>query len=108
MDNDATLLFINGEDRYVKNVDEFARIVGDLLGRDAAEYIKEHCRQENPENPYTECNGECDKTYEIQQNYENILHEIQDTLEGWDIAKMTKAQIESARDRLYEKIDREL
>ena len=108
MGNDATLLLIKGEDRYVKNVSEFARLVGDLLGRDAAEYITEHLAPDDPQTPYTACNGECDKTYEIQQNYENILHEVQDTLEGWDIQKMTKAQIESARDRLYEKIDREL
>lgn len=108
MDNDATLLFINGEDRYVKNVDEFARIVGDLLGRDAAEYIKEHCRQENSENPYAECNGECDKTYEIQRDYENLLHEIQDELESWKIEEWPRKKTALARDRLYEKIDREL
>jgi len=107
MDNDATMLLINGEDRYVKDVYAFSVILEQLLGRDASEYFLSHVIAE-PGNEFAACNGECDKTYQIQQDCENLLHEIQDELESWEVETWPRKKTAEAVNRLYQKIDREL
>lgn len=106
----VSVLLINGKTENVYGDEDFARLLRDRLGDDAARYfldtISDHAK--NPEEFGYECSGECDRVYETQENYERILKDVRDELASWPTRKMTKADIDAKRDRLIEKIGWEL
>lgn len=79
---------------------DFEELVRNYLGDDAVEYLKEYPQDIVSYNPLDmPCGGECTKTYELQEYYEDAVHDVIDELETLDIAGITKAE---ARGRLNE------
>jgi hypothetical protein len=84
----------------VSGIDEFLLLVEEHMGYDAFEWAKRYIKPEEQA-----CNGECDKTYEIQENYEGIIHDAIDELEEIK-TKDTKAleKIQKVIKKLYSEI----
>lgn len=79
---------------------DFEELVRDYLGDDAVEYLKEYPHDIVSYNPLDmPCGGECSKTYELQEYYEDAVRDVVSELEALDLAGMTKVK---ARGRLNE------
>lgn len=79
---------------------DFEELIRNYLGDDAVEYLKEYPHDIASDNPLDmPCGGECSKTYELQEYYEDAVQDVIDELEALDLAGMTKAE---ARGRLNE------
>lgn len=102
-----TVLMIQGEPETIHNDEQFARMLDERLGYEAAEYFRDAVadRRDDSEN---QCDGECDVVYEMQENYENILRDIRDEVGSWAIHRLTKKELLDRRDALYARIEREL
>lgn len=79
---------------------DFEELVRNYLSDDAVEYLKEYPHDIAPDNPLDmPCGGECSKTYELQEYYEDAVQDVINELETLDLAGITKAE---ARGRLNE------
>ena len=95
-------LFIGKQLCNVSGIDDFLLLVEEHMGRGAYEWALKYVR---PEEEHQACNGECDKTYAIQENYEGVIHDAIDELEEIK-TKDTKAleKIQKVIKKLYSEI----
>lgn len=102
------VLIIRGKPETIFNEDQFARVLLETLGDDPMNYFL-NAMQEAKENPDPEaCVGECDRVYEVQEHYEDVLKEIRDELMSWKILNLTKEELLKKRYDLCDMIQREL
>lgn len=87
---------------------DFEELVRNYLSDDAVEYLKEYphdIASYNPLNPLDmPCGGECSKTYELQEYYEDAVHDVVDELETLDLAKTTKAEARGKLNEIIKKL----
>lgn len=95
-------LLIDKQLYNVSGIDDFLLLVEEHMGRGAYEWALKYVR---PEEDVKDCNGEYDKTYEIQENYEAVIHDAIDELEEIK-TKDTKAleKIQKVIKKLYSEI----
>lgn len=98
------VLLIRNKPETIWDNEQFARLLNELLGADAADYFLNALKPEETE--CDSCVGECEHTYEIQEHWETIVRDIQDELMHWPVRKLTKQQLEDRRDALVERIDK--
>lgn len=103
----SIVLMIQNKPETIFDNEQFARLLEEKLGNEAAEYFLE-ALDNVAENAKEKCNGECDVTYSLQEGYENILRDIRDEIGAWAIRRLTKEQLVDRRDALYEKIEKNL
>ena len=105
-----SVMRINGKTETVWDDQGFARLLDEKLGSDARDYFLDALtyHDKNPGEFGFKCSGECDKTYELQRHYEDILREINEELSSWPTHKMTKDAIDQKRIALIRKISGEL
>lgn len=79
------VLMIKGEKRpeTIFTDEQFARLLDERLGYDAAEYfrergknLKEEIWDEFAKDPLWYCTGECDKVYDVQEQFESKLDSV--------------------------------
>ena len=100
-------ILINNKPTFVRGDHDFASVLEENIGADAADFYLGSIAEEI-ESHALKCTGECDHTYRIEEHYQRFLRDIQDEIAGWAINKLTKAEIEERRDKLYELIEKEL
>lgn len=113
-----SVLMIKGDKRpeTIFDDEQFARLLDERLGYDAAQYFRDAISERTIDNElfmsdpmkYCPFQGECDKVFETQRHYTDILHDVQDELGSWPLKKLTKNQVMERRDRLWERINNEL
>lgn len=102
------VLIINDKPEVIFNHDQFARLLLETLGDDAKDYFLDAI-QEAEENPDVRvCAGECEKLYELQEDYERVLRDIHDELMSWTITKLTKEELLKKRYDLCDLIQKEM
>lgn len=81
------VLLVQGKIENLRDGNEFARLLGETLGSDAERYFRENWlifEDYDPERTdaafKNRCDGECDRTYGLQEHYENLLRDIKDHL----------------------------
>ena len=99
------VLMIQNKPETIFDNEQFARLLEEKLGYEAAEYFLE-ALDNAVENAKEKCTGECDVTYSLQEGYENILRDIRDEIGAWAIRRLTKEQLVDRRDALFEKIEK--
>ena len=110
MGNAFDCLLVNGKIENIHDGNDFARMLGEKLGDDAERYFRENwliyddC---SPEDLPDSCPGECDHTYEIQEHYQNVLHDVKDKVAALMNAR-TDYKRELAADLIYNLINSEL
>lgn len=108
-------LVISGKTETIFDEADFARILYERLGSDAERYFLDRTDREAIGDDIVAeltsddaiehiCGGECDRTQEIQREYEQILHEVQDMLEEIDFTAK-KSDIEKQCKGIWEKIN---
>lgn len=100
-------IMIDNKPTFVRDDYDFVSVLEENLGSDAADFHLGSIA-EAIESHKSKCTGECDHTYRIEEHYQRFLRDIQDEIAGWAINKLTKAEIEDRRDKLYELIEKEL
>lgn len=108
-----SILMIQKKPVTIWGNDDFAVTLRETLGDDAERFFREALAAKATEapdynNPYKYCLGECDKVFETQEHYENILHEVQDYLMAWPVLRETKQQLMQRRDYLLSMINHKL
>lgn len=83
----TVLILKDGRREFITDDRDFAELIYRELGLDAYEYIQdmsdsavEEIQAKMYENPLEYCPGECDKVFETQRHYTDILQEIEDDL----------------------------
>ena len=76
-------LEISGEHRFVESPEHFALILEEKLGVDAAEYFRDCCKNFDGSN----CPGECDHTYRLQEHYQRVIRDVLDDLKDVKVLK---------------------
>lgn len=103
------VLIINDKPEVIFNHDQFARLLLETLGDDAKDYFLEALNEVREDiDPEEVCDGECEKTYELQEHYERILKDVRDELMSWRIVNLTKEELLQKRFDLCEMIQSEL
>ena len=82
-----SVLIIQGKPETIFYNEQFARLLDEKLGCDAAEYFhaaledqREILMGEMRKEPLNFCTGECDRVYDIQRHYQDVLRDILDDL----------------------------
>lgn len=97
----SDVLIIAGRPETLFNTEDFARILDEKLGPDAAKYFREtlencleECEEKISENPLKYCSGECDKLYELERHYQTAIKDALDELRGYykEQVKLSKPQ----------------
>lgn len=76
--------YIGGELYFVQNEDHFAQILSEKLGPDAADLFREYKFDQD------RCPGECERTYEIREDYERGISEALYLLKGIEVKEKSK------------------
>lgn len=84
----SRVLTIQGKTETVIDDEHFAQLLDEKLGCDAAEYFRdaledqrEILKDEMAENPLGFCTGECDRVYDTQRHYQDVLQDLLDDLQ---------------------------
>lgn len=92
----AEIMRIQGKIENIMDDDDFACLLREKLGDDAARYFLDSRRIiEIPDDPLEICKGECDRLYEMQGNHDEIVSEATEILE--DIRVYKSQEIKVAR-----------
>lgn len=84
---------------------DFEELVRNYLGDDAVEYLKEYPHDIASDNPLDmPCGGECSKTYELQEYYEDAIRDVVDEL-TLDLARITKAEARGKLNEIIKKLE---
>lgn len=84
---------------------DFEELVRNYLGDDAVEYLKEYPHDIGSYNPLDmPCGGECSKTYELQEYYEDAVRDVVSELKALDFAGITKAEARSRLNEIIKKL----
>jgi len=82
------VLTVQGSTEVVFDDEQFARLLDERLGYDAGEYFRERIKDlkediwdEFVKDPLKYCTGECDKVYDVQEQFENKLDSVKDKLQ---------------------------
>ena len=110
------VMMIQGKVTNVFDSEDFARLLGELLGSDAEYYYRSETDiaarlDAMPLSEFSSyCLGECDKTEELQEHYEGILHEVMEELECLrdDLLNQTKTETMKTIIGLIKRINAEL
>lgn len=89
MNNMPRVLNIQGKAELIFDPEQFAALLDEQLGPDAAEYFR-MCVQSTQDaalaelrrDPSRYCTGECDKLYKQQEAYENQLSDVREELQA--------------------------
>ena len=80
-----SVLMIQGKPETIFDNEQFARLLDEKLGCDAAEYFRaaledqrEILMDEMRKAPLNFCTGECDRVYDTQRHYQDVLRDILD------------------------------
>lgn len=106
-----SILMIQKKPVTIWGNDDFAVTLRETLGDDAERFFREAleaAEAKADDDPYRSCHGECDKVFETQEHYENVLHAVQDNLMTWPMLRETKQQLMQRRDYLLSMINHEL
>jgi hypothetical protein len=105
-----SVMTIQGKVENIWDDEDFARMLRDRLGDDAERYFRDSLsyHDRNPSEFGYPCSGECDKVYELQEHYEQLLKETRYEIASWKTRKWTKDELDSKRAQLIQKIDSEL
>lgn len=112
----ADVMMIQGKVTNVYDSEDFARLLGELLGSDAEYYyraqtdIDDILDHMSDSELFSHCAGECSKTEEIQEHYEFILRDVKEELECLrdDMLNQTKTETMKTIIELIKKINAEL
>lgn len=84
------VLMIQGKPETVFDNEQFARLLDEKLGYEAAEYFRialEDQRgtlmDEMEKEPLNFCTGECDRVYETQRHYQDVFRDVLDDLRAY-------------------------
>lgn len=84
------VLMIQGKPETVFDNEQFARLLDEKLGYDAAEYFRGTLEDqrtilmdEMEKEPLNFCTGECDRVYETQRHYQDMLRDVLDNLRAY-------------------------
>lgn len=82
------LLIIEGKPNTIFDDEQFARLLDERLGYDVGEYFRERIKDlkedildEFAKDPLKYCAGECDKVYDVQEQFENKLDSVKEKLQ---------------------------
>lgn len=106
--NMPDVMIIQGKTETIFDNEDFARMLDEKLGSDAADYFRDALQKALETHDPSVCIVECDRVYRVQEHYEHVLRDIRDELGSWAIMNMTKGRIMENRDALYRQIGREL
>ncbi len=102
------VLTVQGKLETIFDDEQFARMLDERLGYDAGEYFRDALK-EAKQNPDVEtCCGECDRVYEMQEHWENVVRDACDEMGAWPIRRLTKDELMDRRDNLLEQLRGEL
>jgi hypothetical protein len=77
---------MTAKEQAILTLEELASIVAarysDAISLVLKEIQGESLFETKEESLYEKCNGECDKTYEIQSEYESVIHDAIEVLES--------------------------
>jgi hypothetical protein len=77
-------LFVGNELHFISCEEEFVHLVERYLGYEAGDLLKEYLTNHG-------CDGECDYTYELQEDYENGIDEALEILEEINDKRVQRA-----------------
>ena len=85
-----TVLMIQGKPETIFDNEQFARLLDEKLGYEAAEYFRDALEDqrvilmdEMEKKPLNFCTGECDRVYEAQRHYQDVLRDVLDDLRAY-------------------------
>jgi hypothetical protein len=86
----SAVLMIQGKPETVFDYEHFARLLDEKLGYEAAEYFRAALEDqrgilmdEMAKEPLNFCTGECDRVYEAQRHYQDVLRDVLDDLRAY-------------------------
>lgn len=94
------VLLIQDKPETIWDNEQFARMLDEKLGSDAAEFFRDAVYDANMNPNKSICSGECDRVYKTQEHYEATLKEVRDELMAWPMRKLSKVQLEERRNAL--------
>lgn len=94
------VLLIQDKPETIWDNEQFARMLDEKLGSDAADFFQDALHDANMNPDESVCSGECEHVYETQEHYEALLSEVRDELMAWPVHKMSKVQLEEKRNAL--------
>lgn len=102
------VLLIQDKPQTIWDNEQFARMLDEKLGSDAADFFRDALHDANTNPDIQLCPGECDKLYETQEHWERVVQDACDEMSSWDIRKLTKDKLIGLRDQLVEHLRSEL
>jgi len=102
------VLLIQDKPETIWDNEQFARMLDEKLGSDAADFFRDALHDANVNPDFQICSGECDKVYETQEHWQRIVEDACDEMGSWAIRKLTKEELINRRDELVEQLRGEL